>query len=50
MELQGLALSQTMINYSAIREKYLKILGSIIRVNKLKNYDQKYYDQVLKNK
>lgn len=47
---KGLALSQTMINYSAIREKYLKILSSIIRVNKLKSYDQKYYDQVLKNK
>jgi len=50
MNPQGLVLSQTMINYSAIREKYLKILGSIIRVNKLKNYDQKYYAQVLRNK
>ena len=40
----GMALSQTMINYSGIGEKYLRILKRMIRSNKLENYDKKYYE------
>lgn len=42
----GLILSQTMIHYSAIGEKYLKILKSIIKVNKLSRFDKKFYNKV----
>lgn len=40
--LDGLALSQTLINYSQIKEEYLKILKSMILFNKLKKYDNKF--------
>ena len=42
----GLILSQTMIHYSAIGKKYLKILKSIIKVNNLKRFDKKFYNKV----
>ncbi len=39
--LNGLKLSQTLINYSGIAEEYLKILKSIIEQNTLIRYDEK---------
>ncbi len=39
----GLALSQTMIHYSGIGKKYLKILRIMIRKHHLKRYDMQYY-------
>ncbi|MEA1914031.1 MAG: glucosaminidase domain-containing protein [Campylobacterota bacterium] len=45
-ELTGLALSQTMIHYSGIGEKYLKILRSLIRKYDLKRFDTQYYKKV----
>ena len=41
-QVDGLTLSQTLINYSQIREKYLTILKSMILFNKLKKYDDKF--------
>jgi len=40
---EGLVLSQTMLNYSAIAQDYLKILKDIILVNNLQNFDKKFY-------
>ena len=40
---EGLVLSQTMLNYSAIEQDYLKILKDIILVNNLQNFDKKFY-------
>lgn len=42
---EGLALSQTMINYSGIKEKYLKILRRMIKSNKLEKYDTRFYSK-----
>ncbi len=39
-KLNSLLLSQTLINYSGIGERYLKILKSIIVENKLQKYDR----------
>jgi Bax protein len=44
----GLELSQTMINYSGIGKKYLSILKSVIKKNKLQNYDKRFYQEKLK--
>ena len=41
-QVDGLTLSQTLINYSQIREEYLTILKSMILFNKLKKYDDKF--------
>jgi Bax protein len=46
----GYALSQTMINYSGIGKKYLKILRSVIRKYDLQKYDKKYYKKYFKSK
>lgn len=46
----GIKLSQTMINYSQIRERYLKILKNVIRKNKLEAYDKKFYENLKKEK
>ncbi len=40
---EGLALSQTMLNYSGIAQDYLKILKDIIVVNNLQNFDRRFY-------
>lgn len=40
--IDGLALSQTMINYSGIGKKYLWILKRMIKRDKLKSYDLKF--------
>ena len=42
----GLALSQTMTNYSGIGEEYLTILKNVIKKNKLKKYDDKFYQSI----
>ena len=42
----GLALSQTMTNYSGIGEEYLAILKNVIKKNKLKKYDDKFYQSI----
>jgi Bax protein len=47
-DLSGLVLSQTLINYSQIREKYLKILKSVIIKNDLEKYDEKFYKNLKK--
>lgn len=47
-EISGMILSQTMINYSQIREKYLKILKNVIRKNKLETYDTKLFETIKK--
>lgn len=44
----GLKLSQTMINYSAIKKKYLRILKRMIKRNNLIPYDIKYYKDLEK--
>lgn len=49
-KLSGLKLSQTMINYSQIREKYLRILKNVIRKNKLEAYNEKFYTNLTKEK
>lgn len=49
-QLTGLILSQTMINYSTIREKYLRILKSVIKKNSLQKYDEKFYNNLKKEK
>ncbi len=46
----GLILSQTMINYSQIREKYLRILKNVIKKNSLQKYDENFYNNVIKEK
>jgi len=43
--LNGLELSQTMINYSGIGEEYLSILEIVIRKNKLEKYDKRFYNK-----
>ena len=47
-ELSGLALSQTMLNYSGIGEEYLSILKIVIKKNKLETYDKKLYQEIKK--
>ncbi|MAD40801.1 MAG: mannosyl-glycoprotein endo-beta-N-acetylglucosamidase [Arcobacter sp.] len=47
-ELSGLALSQTMLNYSGIGEEYLSILKIVIKKNKLETYDKKFYQEIKK--
>lgn len=42
-KISGLKLSQTMINYSGIKEKYLRILKRMIKSNHLEKYDEKFY-------
>ena len=44
----GMELSQTMIKYSGIGKKYLVILKSVIRKNKLQNYDNRFYQEIKK--
>lgn len=46
----GLNLSQTMINYSQIRERYLTILKNVIKKNKLEQYDERFYKNLTKEK
>ena len=49
-KLTGLILSQTMINYSQIKERYLRILKSVIKRNGLQKYDEKFYKNLTKEK
>ncbi len=49
-KISGLILSQTMINYSTIKEKYLAILKSMIIKNDLLKYDKKFYNNLKKEK
>ncbi len=42
-QLDGFALSQTMINYSGIAHEYLDILKNVIKTNNLTNYDTYFY-------
>lgn len=44
----GIELSQTMIKYSGIGKKYLVILKSVIKKNKLQNYDKRFYEEINK--
>lgn len=44
----GMELSQTMIKYSGIGKKYLAILKSVIRKNKLQKYDNRFYQEIKK--
>ncbi len=46
----GYSLSETMENYSGIGHKYVEILQSIIRKNKLKELDIKFYKQINQTK
>lgn len=48
--IDGLKLSQTMTKYSAIGQKYLDILSSIIRSNKLQKYDKEFYNLIKDDK
>jgi Bax protein len=41
----GLELSQTMTKYSGIGKKYLSILKSVIKKNKLETYDKRFYQE-----
>ncbi|MBS9782700.1 MAG: glucosaminidase domain-containing protein [Arcobacter sp.] len=45
-KLDGLKLSQTLINYSGIAEEYLEILEKVIRQNKLIDYDKQFYSKL----
>lgn len=45
-ELNGLTLSQTMLNYSGIGHDYLGILRNVITKNKLEAYDKKFYKEI----
>lgn len=45
---KGLDLSQTMINYSEIKERYLTILKNVIKKNKLQKYDEIFYTNLEK--
>lgn len=47
-ELSGILLSQTMINYSGIKEKYLMILDNMITANNLSSYDDNYFKNLNK--
>jgi Bax protein len=49
-KITGVILSQTMINYSQIRERYLRILKNVIKKNKLQKYDEKLYNNLTKEK
>ncbi|RXJ79618.1 glucosaminidase domain-containing protein [Arcobacter sp. F2176] len=49
-DLSGLVLSQTLINYSQIKERYLRILKIVIQSNNLKRYDEKFYKNLKKEK
>ncbi|WP_419763617.1 MAG: glucosaminidase domain-containing protein [Arcobacter sp.] len=49
-KITGVILSQTMINYSQIREKYLRILKNVIKKNKLQKYDKKLNNILTKEK
>jgi Bax protein len=42
----GKALSKTLINYSQIREKYIKILDDMIEHNNLNRFDTKFYNEI----
>lgn len=42
----GMELSQTMLKYSGIGKKYLRILKSVIKKNKLTNYDKRFYQEI----
>jgi len=42
---RGIQLSQTMINYSGIGKEYLSILKTVIKKNKLEDYDKKFYQE-----
>jgi len=44
----GIELSQTIIKYSGIGEKYLAILKSVIKKHKLEKYDDKFYEELKK--
>ncbi len=44
----GMELSQTMLKYSGIGKKYLAILKSVIRKNKLQKYDNRFYQEIKK--
>lgn len=46
--IDGMKLSSTMSKYSGIGHDYIKILKSIIRKNKLVEYDKKFYDKLKK--
>lgn len=48
MNPSGLILSQTMINYSQIKERYLKILTKMITNNNLSTYDDEFYNNLEK--
>lgn len=48
--IDGLKLSQTMINYSGIGKEYLRILKSIIKTNKLQKYDKKFHNKIKDDK
>ena len=45
-KLDGLELSQTLLNYSGIAQDYLKILKDIISLNNLQDYDNRFYQQI----
>ncbi len=49
-KITGIVLSQTMINYSQIRERYLKILKNVIRKNSLQKYDEMFFENLKKEK
>ena len=49
-DLSGLILSQTMLNYSGIKEKYLAILENMILNNNLISYDENYFKTLNKGK
>ena len=44
--LNGLELSQTMVNYSGIGTEYLSILKIVINKNKLQSYDKKFNTEI----
>lgn len=44
--LDGLTLSQTMLNYSGIAHEYLNILENVILSNELSTYDKKFYKKL----
>lgn len=46
---KGLVLSKTMINYSAIKLKYIRILRRMIKSNNLVSYDKKFYKKLKKD-
>ncbi|WP_198304263.1 glucosaminidase domain-containing protein [Arcobacter vandammei] len=45
MQISGLDLSKTMINYSGIANKYLDILKSVILGNNLQEFDYRYFSR-----